>query len=137
MNEANKTLVKRFVTEYQTNRDEAVLNELLAANVVDHSAFPGQAAGRAGVKQIFDAFHSAFSGFHAVIHDQVADSDKVVTRKTFRGTHTGEWMGIPPTGHDVEIGVIDIVRIADGQIVEHWNQVDQLGLMRQLGAVDG
>ena len=137
MNEANKTLVKRFVTEYQTNGDEAVLNELLAANVVDHSGFPGQAAGRAGVKQIFDGFHSAFSGFHADIHDQIAESDKVVTRKTFHGIHTGEWMGITPTGRDVEIGVIDVVRIADGQIVEHWNQVDQLGLMRQLGAIGG
>lgn len=137
MDEANKTLVKRFVTEYQTNRDEAVLTELLAEDVVDHSAFPGQAAGRTGVKQIFDAFHSAFSGFHADIHDQVAESDTVVTRKTFHGTHTGAWMGIAPTGRDVEIGVIDIVRIEDGQIVEHWNQVDQLGLMRQLGAMAG
>ena len=137
MNEANKTLVKRFVIEYQTNRDEAVLNELLAEDVVDHSAFPGQVAGRTGVKQIFDAFHSAFGGFHADIHDQVAESDKVVTRKTFHGTHTGQWMGIAPTGRDVEIGVIDIVRIEDGQIVEHWNQVDQLGLMRQLGALGG
>lgn len=137
MSEENKALVKRFVTEYQTYGDEAALTELLAANVVDHSAFPGQAAGRTGVKQIFDAFHAAFSGFRADIHDQVAESDKVVTRKTFYGTHTGAWMGIAPTGHDVEIGVIDIVRIADGQIVEHWNQVDQLGLMRQLGALAG
>jgi predicted ester cyclase len=65
----------------------------------------------------------------------LADGDLVATRKTFRGTHTGEFMGIPPTGRDIELGVIDIVRYRDGRIVEHWSQVDQLGLLQQLGVI--
>jgi len=103
--------------------------------VVDHAAAPGTPPGIAGVKAFHDAFHAAFSGLHADIHQQVAEDDMVVTRKTFRGTHTGDFMGIPPTGKEVELGVIDIVRIRDGQIAEHWNQLDQLGLLRQLGVV--
>jgi len=58
-----------------------------------------------------------------------------VTSKSFHGRHVDDFMGIPATGKNVKIDVIDIVRIADSQIVEHWNVVDQLGLMRQLGAI--
>lgn len=135
MNEDNKTVVKRFVTEYQNGRDEDALRELVAIGVLDHAAAPGMPAGIEGVKAFHDAFHGAFSGLHADIHQQVAEDDLVVTRKTFHGKHTGDFMGIPATGRDIELGVIDIVRIRDGQIAEHWNQVDQLGLLTQLGVV--
>ena len=135
MSEQNKALMKRFVTEYQTNRDEAVCDELLAEDVVDHSALPGIPPGRAGVKLLFDMFHSAFDGFRAEIHDQVAEDDKVVTRKSFHGRHTGEFMGIRPTGREVTIDLIDIVRIARGQIIEHWNVVDQLPLLQAIGVI--
>ena len=63
----------------------------------------------------------------------IAEGDRVMTYKTFTGTHTGEFQGIPPTGRPVRFDVMDIVRLEDGQIVEHWGLVDQLGLMRQLG----
>lgn len=135
MSEDTRTVVKRFVTEYQNGRDEDVLEELIPEDVVDHSAAPGMPPGREGVKAFHDAFHAAFSGLHADIHQQVAEDDLVVTRKTFRGTHTGDFMGIPPTGREIELGVIDIVRIRNGQIAEHWNELDQLGLLRQLGVV--
>jgi predicted ester cyclase len=87
------------------------------------------------VRQQFDGFRAAFDGFRATILDQVAEGDKVVTRKVFTGTHRGAFQGLEPTGRDVEIHVIDIVRVADGRIVEHWNCVDRLGLLAQLGAV--
>ena len=104
-------------------------------DVVDHSRPPGIAEGAEGVRQQFDGFRRAFPDFRAEILDQIARGDKVVTRKVFHGTHEGELMGIPPTGREVEIHVIDIVRLADGRIVEHWNIVDRLGLLQQLGAV--
>lgn len=65
----------------------------------------------------------------------VAEGDKVVTRKTFHGSHQGEFIGIPPTGKQVSIGLIDIVRIAGGQVVEHWSIGDNLGMMQQLGVI--
>ncbi|HET8657737.1 MAG TPA: ester cyclase [Micromonosporaceae bacterium] len=135
MNDENKALMRRFVTEYQTGHDDAVLYELVADDFVDHSALPGLPPGRDGVKAAFDAFHAAFAGFRVQVHDQVAEDDRVVTRKSFHGRHVAEYMGIPPTGRDIRIDVIDIVRIADGRIVEHWNVVDQLGFLRQLGVL--
>ena len=130
-----KDVICRFIEEYQTGADEQALVECIHPDVVDHSRPPGIAPGREGVKQQFDGFRAAFSGFEAEILDLIADGDKVVTRKVFRGRHDGDFQGIAATGRDVEIHVIDIVRIADGQVVEHWNCVDRLGLLAQLGAV--
>ena len=133
--EANKHVVRRFVDEYQTAARQESFAELLHPDVVDRSRPPGVAEGSEGVRQQFEAFRAAFPDFRAVIHDQIAEGDKVVTRKVFHGTHRGELMGIAPTGREVQIEVIDIVRIEGGQIVEHWNVVDRLGLLQQLGAL--
>jgi predicted ester cyclase len=132
-----KTVVTRFIDEYQTGADARALAELLNPDVIDHSRPPGVAPGAAGVGQQFDGFRAALSGFRAEILDMVVEGDKVVTRKVFRGRHDGDFQGIPATGRDVEIHVIDIVRVHDGQIVEHWNCVDRLGLLAQLGVVPG
>jgi predicted ester cyclase len=129
----NKQVVRRFVDEYQSAGDERSLAELLHPDVVDRSRPPGVAAGAEGVRQQFDAFRAAFPDFQATIRDQIAEGDKVVTRKVFEGTHQGELMGIAPTGRAVEFEVIDIVRVEGGRIVEHWNVVDRLGLLQQLG----
>jgi predicted ester cyclase len=128
-----KTVVRRFVDSYQTGADERAFAELLHPDVIDHSRPPGIAPGAQGVRQQFDGFRAAFDGFRAEILDQIAEGDKVVTRKVFRGTHRGAFNGIEPTGADVEIHVIDIVRVDEGRIVEHWNCVDRLGLLAQLG----
>ena len=133
--EQAKSVVRRFVDEYQTGADERAFQELLAADVVDRSRPPGIAPGSEGVRQQFEGFRAAFDGFRAEVLDMVAEGDKVVTRKVFHGTHSGEFNGIPPTGRPVEIHVIDIVRVRDGQIVEHWNVVDRLGVLQQLGAL--
>jgi len=65
----------------------------------------------------------------------IAEGDKVVVRSTFRGTHKGDLMGIPPTGKQVTMPLILIYRIADDKIVEHWMQADALGLLQQLGVI--
>jgi predicted ester cyclase len=130
-----KTVVRRFVDEYQTGADERAFAELLHPDVLDHSRPPGIAPGADGVRQQFDGFRAAFDGFRAEILDQIAEGDKVVTRKVFSGSHSGSFNGVEPTGAEVEIHVIDIVRVQDGRIVEHWNCVDRLGLLAQLGAL--
>jgi predicted ester cyclase len=129
-----REIVRRFVDEYQTAADERALRELIHPDVVDHSRPPGIPPGAEGVRRQFDGFRAAFPDFRATILDQIAEGDRVVTRKVFTGTHSGDFQGIPPTGREVEIHVIDIVRVADGRIVEHWNCVDRLGLLAQLGA---
>jgi predicted ester cyclase len=130
-----KTVVRRFVDEYQTRADERAFAELLDPDVLDHSRPPGIAPGADGVRQQFEGFRAAFDDFRAEILDQIAEGDKVVTRKVFRGSHSGSFNGVEPTGAEVEIHVIDIVRIQDDRIVEHWNCVDRLGLLAQLGAL--
>jgi predicted SnoaL-like aldol condensation-catalyzing enzyme len=110
-----KTVVRRFIEEYQNGADERALAELIDPDVVDHSRPPGIAPGAEGVRQQFEGFRAAFAGFRAEILDMIAEDDKVVTRKVFHGRDQ--------SGAEVEIHVIDIVRVSDGRIVEHWNLV--------------
>jgi steroid delta-isomerase-like uncharacterized protein len=135
MSDTSKAVVRRFVDGYQSGHDVTVADEILAADFVDHCPFGSFSPDRDGVLALFDMFFSAFPDLRADIHDQVAEGDKVTTRKTFRGTHQGPFMGIPPTGNAVEWDVIDIVRVEDGTICEHWNVVDALSLLQQVGAV--
>ena len=131
-----KEVVRRFNDEGITQGDMNAFDEYLAADVVDHTPLPGIPPGAEGVKQLFfGLYKTAFPDLRAEVYDMIAEGEMVVTRKAFRGNHLGPLMGIPATGKDVTIGVIDIVRVRDGKIVEHWAIVDQLGLMQQLGVV--
>ena len=88
-----------------------------------------------GIKIVTAMFRGAFPDSYFTVEDMIAEGDKVATRKTFHGTHEGEFMGIPPSGRSVSMGLIDIVRIAEGRVVEHWSEGDSLGLMQQLGVI--
>src|SRR5262245_32974868 len=131
--EQNKAIVRRMVEEAQTRHNLAAVDELFAVDFVDHSVPPGLPPSREGVKTQFAMFSAAFPDLRVVIRDQVAEGDQVVTRKTFHGTHQGDLMGIPPSGRPIAFDVIDILRLKDGKITDHWNVVDQLSLMRQIG----
>src|SRR5215470_12724509 len=106
--ENNIAVVRHFVEEFQTRHNLAAVDEYLSSNFVDHSVPAGLPPNREGVKMQFSMFFKALPDLHAIIHDQVADENKVVTRKTLRGTHQGELLGIPPSGKSVDIEVIDI-----------------------------
>jgi steroid delta-isomerase-like uncharacterized protein len=135
VSEEDKALVRRLVEEGQSQGNIEVVDELLAEDFADHSAFPGVPPDREGAKQLFSALHAAFEDFRAVIHRQVAEGGKVATHKTFHGVQRGEFMGVPPTGRRVAFDVVDILYVRDGRITDHWTQVDLLGLMQQLGVV--
>jgi predicted ester cyclase len=106
-----KSLMRRFVDEFQSNGDEAVADELLADIFRNHTAPPGMSPDKPGVTAYFAAFRRAVPDLHAQVHDMLADGDKVVTRKTLHGTHTGGFMGLPPTGNAISVDVIDTVRV--------------------------
>jgi len=133
--EENKALVRRFVDEVQSRGNLDALDEICSPEFVNHSAPPGVPTNCEGVKQLTAMFRQAFPDSYFTIEDMMAEEDKVATRKTFHGTHKGEFMGIPPTGQQVSMGLIDIVRIAEGRVVEHWAMGDNLGMMQQLGIV--
>jgi steroid delta-isomerase-like uncharacterized protein len=133
--EQNKAIVCRMVEDVQSRHQISAVDEFFAADFIDHSVPPGLPPDREGVKMQFAMFFSAFPDLHVVIHDQVAEGDTVVTRKTFHGTHRGDLMGIPPSNRPVAFEVIDILQVRDGKITDHWNVVDRLGLMQQIGAL--
>ena len=132
----NKAIVRRFVEEVFNRGNMSVADELMAPDFVEHEELPlGIPRDLEGVKQMTTMMRSAFPDFKATIEDIIAEGNKVVIRMTCSGTQKGEFMGIAPTGKSVSIGVIDIIRIADGKLVEHWGQMDSMGMMQQLGAI--
>jgi len=131
----NKALARRFNEEVWGRGDEAALEELLAPSFVDHDPLPGQTPDLEGHRQILAAFRGAFPDLNVTTEDVVAEGEKVVSRWTARGTHRGVLMGIEPTGNEVTIEGIDVLRVAGGRIAERWSRTNDLEMMRQLGVV--
>jgi steroid delta-isomerase-like uncharacterized protein len=132
--ETNKAVVRRLIAEAQVEGKLATVDELFADDFVDHSPLPGLPPTRDGVKMLFAGMRAAFPDLNVRIDEQVADDEKVVTRKSFQGTHRGDFIGIPGTGRPIDFEVVDILTFRGGRIAEHRVIFDQLGLLRQLGA---
>ena len=115
-------------------RNLAVFDELMAPDYVWHIAST-TVRGRESAKQLIAQFLTAFPDGHYTIEDMIAEGDRVVVRQTFRGTHKGDFMGIPPTGKQVSVTEIEIFRVTNGKNVENWTNSDDLGLLQQLGVV--
>ena len=134
MLEENKTIVRRFVEEVQSQRNLAALDDLFSQDFVDHSGMTNPPTLE-GSRQFFTMMFAAFPDMRFTIRQQLAEGDKVMTYKTFQGTHQGPFMGIPATGAKVSFDVIDIFTVTGGQITEHWTVGDMFSLMQQLGVV--
>ena len=117
--EQNKAVIRRFVEEVQNDKSEEVYDELNDPEFVNLSSPPGIPADREGGKVFLFGFLNAFPECRFTIDDMIAEGDRVVTKKTFRGTHEGEFAGIPPTGKTVELQFVDIMRVRNGRIIEH------------------
>jgi len=137
MSEANKTLVRRWFEEVWNQGREESIHELFAADGVGYGLGDTEAPvhGPAEIKPFVRNLRGALPDLHMKIEDIMAEGDKVTVRITVNGAHQGEQLGVAPTGRRVHIEGIVIVRIANGQIVEGWNSWDQLGLLRQIGAL--
>ena len=131
--EQNKATVTRFNKEFIEAGNIEASHEIIAADFVNQTARPGVPKGPEGVMYFFNHFlKPAFPDLKVVIHDQVAEADKVTTRKSFHATHTGEFFGVPATGKSVVMDIIDIVRLRDGKFVEHWNLLDWRSVIMRL-----
>jgi predicted ester cyclase len=131
----NKAIVRRFVEEGINQSNESVFLDLLSPDVVDHYARPALPPGRAGWNLYRKLFHAAFPDGRWEIADIIAQDNLVVARALFSGTHLGEFFGIPATGRRVEVGSMYICRVENGKIMERWANSDELGMLRQLGAI--
>jgi len=135
MSESNKQVSRRFTELFSTD-DVSLADDVFAPHVVFHGAVPdGDLRGIDAVKAFVAAYRAAFPDAVSTVEHQVADGDTVATRWRARGTHWGSLGELPATGRAVDFAGITIERFAAGRIVEVWVARDELGLMRQLGAI--
>ncbi|MGH2729260.1 MAG: ester cyclase [Actinomycetota bacterium] len=135
MSEQNKVVVKRFLEEVVNQKSLETIDELLADDFVEHEEFPGLSTDRAGVKAFFRMHLDAFPDVTFTPEAMVAEGDEVWVHVRAKGTHTGEFVGIPPTNKSIDVQVFDRLRFRRGKCVEHWGVMDQMALMQQLGVV--
>lgn len=136
MSAENKAVMRRIYEEFWNEGNFDALDEIVSADYVLHVPTPpGAPSGRAGLQWVIQMYRAAFPDIHVQIEDQIAESDKVLTRITIRGTHQGELMGIAPTNREVTFGAMVVTRFKNGKNTEGWGELDRLGLMQQIGAI--
>lgn len=133
--EENKEVVRRYVEEGFNGGSMEALDELFATDFVNHD--PGNRAVRdlEGLKETIRMLHVAFPDVRTSIDALLTDGDCVIKRFTLRGTQHGEFNGIPPTGKEIKLEGIDILRVSGGKIQEIWMAVDYLVMLQQLGVI--
>lgn len=133
----NKELIREFVDEMFNEGNLDRLEAYVTEDYVEHAAVGSEDfEGPDAVREYHAGIQTAFPDFEIVIHDLVADGNKVALRSFQTGTHEGPFMDIEPTGETVESSGMAIYRIDDGRLAEKWALVDMLGVMKQLGVVE-
>ena len=135
MTEEAKAVVRRAFEEVANEGDMTTVDEIIAPEYVRHDLAGGpDAAGPEGVKRLITGLRTAFPDLQTTIDDIIADGEKVVVRFTARGTQSGPFQGMAPTGREAAWAGVNIYRVSGGKIRETWQLADGLGLLRQLGA---
>jgi steroid delta-isomerase-like uncharacterized protein len=133
--EENKAILRRWIEAYN-ERDLEAEAAVLAPDYVAHvPAAPDSLEGLEAWRQFSGSFAEAFPDIRLTVEDIFSEGDMVAARVAFHGTHRGEFQGIPPTGKEVSFTSIEVNRVRDGKVEEHWVELDLLGLMQQLGAI--
>ena len=133
--EENKAVIRRVFDEVWNRGDLDRIADLFAPDFVRHGATPGRPAGLAGEKNHRAAFRAAFPDLVITADDVVAEGDRVAVRYSWRGTYHGTWPGVAATGVPVRMTGIAIHQVVAGKVKALWVVGDELGLLRQLGAV--
>jgi predicted ester cyclase len=133
--DALKQVVRRNTEEIQAGGDFNVLDELFAEDFVDHTPQPGITPDKDGVRQLDTALRAAFPDLRADIHWQTVDADRVTTYKTYYGTHHGEFLGIAATSRQIHFETLDVFRVHNGQLTDHWGVANLVSVLIQLGAL--
>jgi predicted ester cyclase len=125
----HKAIARRFFEEVWNQQKLDVVDEIFALNVI----LNGTSVSREAIKQLVTARRAAFPDIHVTVDDQVAEGDKVSTRRTRQATHQGSYRGLAATGKRVRWTQISIVRFAESRVVEDWAVADELSILQQLG----
>ena len=135
MSDDLKAIARRTWEEIFPACDVDALAEVIAPDVIQHGARPGEPGGFEGVKRTMLWLARVFSDQRWEIHQVIGEGDTLVVHATHHGRHTGDLMGIPPTNRAVAYDYVHIVRFRDGKGAEHWGIRDDMTLMRQLGVL--
>ena len=136
MSQEDIRLCGRFFDEVCNKRQLDTADQLFSANHIYHDpSSPWVGPGPGGMKELIGAYHRAVNDAHWDVHVMMKAGDVVITRWTGRGTHTGDLLGIPPTGKTVKVDGIWMHCVSSGRIVESWNCWDMLGMLQQLGVI--
>jgi predicted ester cyclase len=134
VSEGNKIIVQRLIDRVFINHDLSVLDDIMRDDYIQHNDIAAQ--GKAGFIALFEQTFIAMPDFKYQVNRLVAEGEYVVAYCTTSGTHNGgEWLDIPPRGSTLHFDVVDIFRVQDGKIAEHWDVADRLTLFSQLGVV--
>ncbi len=128
--ESEKSLCLRHYNEVLTKKNLDVVDEIYADRI---RISDGESLSREQFKAYARMSTTAFPDLVVTVHDQIAERDRVVTRWSAEGTHSGDFMGHPGTGRKVRITAIHIHQVTNGRIAVLWEEIDMLGLMKQLG----
>lgn len=132
--EQTRAIACRFIEEVFNQGRLDVIDELVAGDAVEHESLPiATGEMRTDLRTWLAEFRAAFPDYHLELDDVIAEGDRVATRGRITGTNTGSLLGMPPTGRPICVDAIDIMRIEDGRIVEHWGITDGQAMVRQLG----
>ena len=130
--EAHKALARRVFEEVLNGRNLDLLDEVVTPDYIEHNPLPGQRTGIDGIRDRYTMVLTAFDP-QFTVEDLVAEGDKVVLRWSQAGTHVGQFLGMPPTGRSYRTSGIEIWRVENGKLTEHWDVVDVFGQLQQLG----
>ncbi|HEV8697185.1 MAG TPA: ester cyclase [Candidatus Limnocylindrales bacterium] len=131
--ERNKAIARRTWEEIFPACDVDALAEVVDPDVAERDRRPDEPPGIEGIKRTMFWLATVFSEQRWEVHDVIGEGDLVVARMTHHGRHTGDLMGIPPTGREVAYQYVHFLRFRDGKAIEHWGVRDDMTLMRQLG----
>ena len=132
----NADLIKRFYEEIVGGGNLGLIDELAADDIVDHEeGFPGQPSGKEGVKFFVNTMRQAFPDINVSVDVTLDQGELAAGRAIMRGTHQGDFMGVPASNKAIEVETLDIIRVEDGRVAEHWGVTDTMGLMQQIGAI--
>jgi steroid delta-isomerase-like uncharacterized protein len=131
--DAAKAVVRRNTEEVQGGGNFAVFEELFADDFVDHTPQPNMTPDKEGVRKLYGNIRAAFPDFQPEIHWQLADGELVTTYKTYHGTHEEPFLGIAPTHRTIHFETVDVMRVRNGKITDHWGVGNLLSLMEQIG----
>ena len=130
---ANRTLVLNYYQRVVSGGAFAEIADYIDGTYIDHNAPSGSVRGPALVEMHLRAIHTTFPDFTLITHEVVAENDWVAVRVSGEGTHLGEWLGIKPSGRRIRLRGINLDRVQDGRIVEHWGEADTVGMLLQMG----